>query len=193
MYEVEMKFPIKDDESIKKKLVHVAARFGDPISQIDYYFAHPVRDFSKTDEALRLRKSGQKVVMTWKGPRVDSSTKTRREIELPLGDHGLPSHQTILDWTDMLVSLGFQKVFEVEKKRQPVRVHWRGSEIDVALDHVKNLGHFMELELQAGKEEVVQAQDAIRSLAKELGYFEDEKRSYLELLLSQQPTNNTDG
>ena len=68
VYEVEMKFSIKDREAIRKKLVACAARFGGLISQVDYYFSHPSRDYSKTDEALRLRKSGQKVVITWKGP-----------------------------------------------------------------------------------------------------------------------------
>lgn len=177
-----MKFSIKDREAIRKKLVACAVRFGGLISQVDYYFSHPSRDYLKTDEALRLRKSGQKVVITWKGPRADAASKTRREIELPLGGRELSSHQTILDWTDMLASLGFQKVFEVEKRRQPVRVHWRGSELDVAIDHVKNLGEFMEIELQAKQTEVVEAQDVIRSFAEELGYSNEEKRSYLELL-----------
>ena len=59
----------------------LAARFHDPAEQVDRYFAHPCRDFARTDEALRLRRDGDDVAITWKGPRIDAATKTRRESE----------------------------------------------------------------------------------------------------------------
>jgi len=86
MYEVELKFVIENCSEIEQKLTALFARWSDPIQQIDHYFSHPCRDFLKTDEALRLRQGGERVELTWKGPRIDQSTKTRQELELPIAN-----------------------------------------------------------------------------------------------------------
>ena len=187
MYEVEMKFPAGDLDGLQRKLVDLAARFSHPIEQIDRYFAHPSRDFAKTDEALRLRRAGADVAITWKGPRIDSAAKTRREIELPLAPLGPAGSRTMQDWTELLESLGFRPVMEVAKRRRPARVPWHGCDVDVAIDQVDGLGAFVELELQARQGEVPQARGVIESLATELCCGEQERRSYLELLLAKRP------
>ena len=108
MYEVEQKFRIDDPVAIEAKLVSLAARFREPIEQVDRYFANPCRDFVKTDEALRLRRVGDELAMTWKGPRIDSAAKTRRELELGLAyvlplPGGPRGGQATLDrWTELL-------------------------------------------------------------------------------------------
>ncbi len=187
VYEVEMKFPAGDPAGLEQKLVGLAARFGDSVEQIDRYFTHPARDFAKTDEALRLRRVGGDVAITWKGPRIDTATKTRREIELPLAAVGPAGSRTIQEWTELLESLGFRQVMEVAKRRRPARVPWHGSDVDVAIDSVAGLGEFVELELQARQGEVPQARSVIESLAAELACGEQERRSYLELLLAKRP------
>jgi adenylate cyclase class 2 len=187
VYEVELKFPAGDLAALEQKLVGLAARFADPIDQIDRYFAHPARDFAKTDEALRLRRVGAEVAITWKGPRIDSATKTRREIELPLAAIGPAGSRTIQEWTELLESLGFRQVMEVAKRRRPARVPWHGSDVDVAIDRVEGLGEFVELEVQARQGELPQARSVIESLATDLGCGEQERRSYLELLLAKRP------
>jgi adenylate cyclase class 2 len=130
------------------------------------------------------------VVITWKGPRIDAATKTRREIELPLanwlpkgGDSANPAVSTIAHWTELLEALGFRPVATVAKRRQPARVHWQGMEVDVAIDSVADVGEYLELELQASEAEVPQARACLESLARELGCGKPERRSYLELLL----------
>ena len=130
------------------------------------------------------------MVITWKGPRIDAATKTRREIELPLairlpegGDSANPAASTIAHWTELLEALGFRPVATVAKRRQPARVHWQGMEVDVAIDSVAGVGEYVEFELQAGEAEVPQARACLESLARELGYGNPERRSYLELLL----------
>jgi len=190
MYEVELKFPVADLPALERRLATIAGRFYAPVDQVDRYFNHPCRDFARTDEALRLRHDGDGVVITWKGPKIDATTKTRREIELPLavalpegGDEPHPSH-TIARWTELLESLGFRPVATVAKRRRPVHVPWQGMEIDVALDSVVGVGEFLELELQAGEADVPRARACIESLARELGCGQPERRSYLELLLS---------
>ena len=189
VYEVELKFSLLGS-TIEPRLVALSARFREAIDQVDRYFSHPCRDFSKTDEALRLRTVGGHVAITWKGPRIDTATKTRREIELDLlplpsttSGAGGSGAVTIQQWTELLESLGFRRVLEVAKRRRPVRVTWQGTEVEVALDSVAGLGEFVELEILAQQGEVPLARACLESLAHELGCHTPERRSYLELLL----------
>ncbi len=190
VYEVEQKFRVADPAALEARLVALAARFRDPIEQVDRYFAHPCRDFVKTDEALRLRRVGDEVAVTWKGPRIDSAAKTRRELELGLAEvpalpGGPRGGQATLDrWTDLLEALGFRRVRDVAKRRRAARVLWQGTEVEAALDTVAGLGEFLELELQAAQGEVPLATACITSLARELGCGEPERRSYLELVIT---------
>lgn len=187
MYEVEMKFPVADAAAVERKLVGLAARFHDPIEQVDLYFAHPSRDFARTDEALRLRRVGDAVAITWKGPRIDTATKTRREIELPVTPVAAAGGGTIAAWTELLEALGFRPVMEVAKRRRPARVPWQGCDVDVAVDSIVGLGDFVEVEVQARQGELPQARAVVASLAEALGCSGQERRSYLELLLMARP------
>lgn len=190
MYEVEQKFPVADPAALEARLVGLAARFRAPVEQVDRYFAHPCRDFVKTDEALRLRRVGDDVAATWKGPRIDSASKTRRELELglapvpPLPDGPRGGQATLDRWTELLEALGFRRVRDVAKRRRAARVHWQGTEVEAALDHVAGIGDFLELELQAAAGEVPLATACIESLARTLGCDAQERRSYLELVIA---------
>ena len=84
-YEVEQKFSVADVEKIRAALQSLDASFGEPVIQCDRYLAHPSRKFAETDEALRIRMVGDTSYVTYKGPKVDSTMKTRREIELSIG------------------------------------------------------------------------------------------------------------
>lgn len=191
MYEVELKFRVTDPAALDRKLIALAARFREPVIQVDRYFAHPSRDFARTDEALRLRRTGEDVAITWKGPRIDTATKTRRELELDLAPLAAAAGRpgggmaTIDRWTELLEALGFRRVREVAKRRRPARVPWQGAEVDVAVDELDGLGTFLELELQARPGELPQARGCLESLAAELGCTDPERRSYLELLLER--------
>ena len=83
-YEVEQKFPVDDLATIAARLDMLGASVSKPKTEEDLYFAHPSRDFAETDEALRIRRKGDATFITYKGPKVDTTTKTRRELELPL-------------------------------------------------------------------------------------------------------------
>ena len=84
--EVEQKFAVDDHREIQRRLEQLGAHEAGGVEQVDRYFNHPARDFAQTDEALRLRRVGEANFVTYKGPKLDAATKTRREIELPLGD-----------------------------------------------------------------------------------------------------------
>ena len=211
MYEVEQKYPVADVKAIEDRLGRLGASWHGTAEQVDRYFNHPSRDFAVTDEALRLRSTAAGVAITWKGPRLDATAKTRREIELPLALAAVPAAAEALaavpaaaqalaavpaaaeapsavpamlnHWTELLEALGFRRVREVAKRRRLATVAWEGAAIEVALDHVAYLGDFMELEWQADASGIAAAAARIESLARELGCSNAEPRSYLEMLL----------
>jgi adenylate cyclase class 2 len=178
--EVEQKFPVPDFTEIRGRLKGLGARFSEPKSEADTYYQHPARDFAVTDEALRIRRAGDACSITYKGPKIDSSTKTRREIDLPLPEvPGSPD-----SWGKLLEALGFTPIAEVRKDRTKAHVAWEGCSVEVSLDSVGHLGTFVELELVVDSDGVPSAKACIQSLAGHLGLSDSERRSYLELLLS---------
>ncbi len=180
-YEVEQKFPVEDLEAVESKLVENGATVSAAQEEIDTYYAHPARDFAQTDEALRIRRVGPRSWITYKGPKVDTTTKTRREIELPLAE--VP--ESVDDWAGLLASLGFSPVAEVRKIRRKASVPWQDRKIEATLDEVSEVGTFVELELVTDESGLDAARNCIASLAEHLGLLKSERRSYLELLFER--------
>lgn len=186
MYEVEMKFPVGDAAAIESRLFALGARRRGTVSQLDRYFNHPCRDFARTDEAVRLRRVGERVELTYKGPRVDADTKTRREHSLPLAaPDALAGPQTTIEaWAELLSAVGFRAVAEVAKERTVLLLERESLDVEIAIDSVAGLGTYVELELLADETGLDAARDCLRGLARELGLEVSERRSYLELLLA---------
>jgi adenylate cyclase, class 2 len=180
-YEVEQKFPLRNVAEVEQKLGELGATAHGAVKQSDRYYAHPSRDFSATDEALRIRRVGDLNFITYKGPKVDQTTKTRRELEirLPPGSEGDVGFSTLLE------AVGFRPVADVKKVRRRLDVPWRGRHVEAALDQVDEVGTFLELELRADESGLDAARELVTSLAKELGLSTSERRSYLELLLAK--------
>ncbi len=179
-FEVEQKFALGDRRSeIEARLQQLGAQQHSPESQADRYFNHPQRDFAQTDEAVRIRSVGDQNWLTYKGPKIDSRTKTRREIEPALGD-GI---QTAEQFSEVLCILGFRPVATVKKQRQSYQLQRGSWELTIALDDVEQLGAFLEIELIATTEQLPAAQQAVLDFAAELGLHEVERRSYLRMLL----------
>ncbi len=179
--EVEQKFAVDDHREIQPRLLQLGAHEIDRVEQVDRYFNHPSRDFAQTDEALRLRRVGEANFITYKGPKLDAATKTRREIELPLGE-GI---KHAAEYAELLAALGFRLSGEVHKTRRIMHMSWQGKSVEIALDSVTGLGSFVELEISADEHEIEPAKAAIASLAAELKLDRNERRSYLELLLAK--------
>jgi adenylate cyclase, class 2 len=182
--EIEQKFPVGDLAQLRLSLAALGAVFVQPVNQVDLYFRHPTRDFASTDEALRLRQAGEDNCITYKGPKIDAQTKTRREIELPLE----PGQASFNSWSELLLILGFAKVREVAKTRTHGSLAWEGGEIVVALDQVAGLGTYLELEILADEKLLESAKKRLISLATKLALEHPERRGYLDLLLSKEQT-----
>jgi len=178
-YEVEQKFPVDTFETVTAALTVLGGERGNARQEVDQYYNHPARDFAVTDEAVRIRTVGPASCITYKGPKIDATTKTRREIELPL------AADTAVGWAELLVGLGFRPVAEVRKQRRKAWVPWQGPRVEGSLDEVEGLGCFVELELVVEESSVETAKACLAALAQRMGLMQSERRSYLELLLNR--------
>jgi adenylate cyclase class 2 len=180
MLEVEMKFPVSDFGAVEKRLADWHAVRKDPITVTDHYFNAPDRDFARTDEALRIRRIGTANYLTYKGPRLDTQTKTRSELETPL----VAGDEAAEDMTSILLCLGYRPVAVVRKKRQRFELIRDDFSLEVTLDEVDDVGRFVEIEILAPEGELEGARTTLLRVSGELGLSTSERRSYLEMLLS---------
>ncbi|WP_435154224.1 class IV adenylate cyclase [Haladaptatus sp. DFWS20] len=177
MYEVEVKVRADHDE-IRNRLEELGASPLGKVTQEDFYYNAPHRDFAETDEALRVRReAGEEEtveVVTYKGPLVEEESKTRKEHETVVGDG---------DTVDALLSaLGFDATETVHKERE--RFEFEG--YVVTLDSVTGLGEFVEVEAEAEEGDVESVREGAYDVLLELNLDPDEqvRTSYLGLLLS---------
>jgi adenylate cyclase class 2 len=174
MFEVEIK-ERASVEPLEAELKRRGAVFEKTVTQADVYYNAPHRDFAVTDEAVRLRKQGDRTFLTYKGKKLDAKSKTRKEVEVEVSDFARMQ--------DILLSLGFRKTLDVVKERRIY--HYKGAE--VCLDCIEGLGEFVELELQAENQiDIARKRDELIALMHELG-VEGEliRESYLEMLLAK--------
>lgn len=170
MLEVEAKLRLRDRAGLERRLRELGAVPGAAQRQEDTFFRHPQRDFAASDEALRLRRIGARLELTYKGPKQGGPTKARVEQTV-----GLAS-----DPTPLLASLGFMPAATLGKARVPYRL----GAVEVALDVVDGLGEFVEVEATGEDREAATrlVEDALRKLG--LHAEPREQRSYLELALT---------
>ena len=176
MIEVEVKAKIDDFKEMEDKLSEIGAVKTKKEFQEDIYFNSPVVDFAQTDEALRIRTTNENdktnIFITYKGPKIDKNSKTRKEIEMGIEDSEKCS--------DIFEAIGFEKVMAVRKNRQ----YYTYENFEISLDDVEGLDPYMEIEiaLEDGSD-YNDAQNSIFELFEKLGITDGfERTSYLELL-----------
>jgi adenylate cyclase class 2 len=175
MLEVEAKAPLPEPERIISNILELGGReiyFTVQRVQRDTYYRHPSRDFARTDEALRIREEEGRSFITYKGPKLDTVTKSREELEVPLVDPR--------DLGKLLLRLGFEPVAVVEKRRRGYLV----GTLEVTIDEVKGLGTYLEVEAKEC-EDLEEGKARVLGFVETLGLEDLETRSYLELLLER--------
>lgn len=167
---IENEVKVKVTEEIEKRLRELFEFIGEEVHE-DIYFNAPDRDFRKSDEALRLRKAGEKIFLTYKGAKKGSRVKSRNEIQVEVSDFERAR--------ELLKSLGYSEFIRIRKRRKI----FRRDDVTVCLDDVESLGSFLEVEVLG--DDVERAERKIEEVLKELGLSERERitESYLELLL----------
>jgi len=192
MYEVELKV-CADHDAVRRRLAELDAEPVDAVGQTDVYYDAPHRDFATTDEALRIRQEvlvdgvaddtddadfdwptdAGTTKLTYKGPLVDDSSKTREEFETGVTDRD--AMEGILD------GLGFEPAATVRKHRRRFAL----SGYTVTLDEVDGLGEFVEVETEVTTDDIEEARDGAVDVLDSLGLDADDgiRTSYLGLLL----------
>ena len=202
MIEVEIKVRITNPNEIKNKFEKLNGMYKLSLYHEDTYFNMPkgLRDFKKTDEALRIRKSvefqknindSEKIVnyfITYKGEKIDTSTKSRKELEVKLNDG--------IQMREILKSLGFKEIFTVKKERELFEFKYKNIKLEALIDYIPILKeYYMEVEITT---ETIDKLNETREILFEFLSNIDIKReesirkSYLELIaerLSQKSGN----
>jgi len=194
MIEVEIKVKISDPKLIRNKFDFNGV-YKLSLHHEDTYFNMPkgLRDFKQTDEALRLRKSiefnrdnktiTQKInyFITYKGKKIDKTTKTREEIEVKINE--------IEDMKNLLKLLGFREVFTVIKERELYDFTFQDTKIEALIDYLPILEQFfIEVEILAETiNKVENAKDILFQFLENFGIKKEEsiRTSYLELVMKK--------
>jgi adenylate cyclase class 2 len=176
LIEVEVKAGVKDFLLVEEQLNQIGAVKIKKEHQIDVYFNAPHKDYGVTDEALRIREipenGGKRIILTYKGAKMDDVSKTRKEIEVDVSE----SHNMAL----ILENIGFRPAARVKKDR----VIYNFEDFIITLDTVHNVGTFVEIEKEAQEgQDHSEILDDIFGIYRKLGIEEGfERRSYLELM-----------
>jgi adenylate cyclase class 2 len=196
MFEVEIKVKILDPEELRQKIRTLNGVYKTSLFHEDTYFNMPkgLRNFTITDEALRLRKSEEFIensiemahkssyFLTYKGNKLDLSTKTREEIEVKVNN---------FEKMDKILNvLGFQEVLTIQKERELYEITYLDKKIDLLVDYIPKLqGFYMELEMVVNThEEIDDARDFLFDFLESLDISAKNsiRKSYLELIIEQE-------
>ena len=136
--EIEAKLKVDSLEQVEQTLAELDAEFVEEQLHTDHFFDSSGSKLIKTDRGLRLRRltanKGERIILTYKGPKKKGPFKRRVEIEVEVKD---------LDAAGQLLrALGFEQILVYEKKRRL----WRFGQCEVALDRLVQLGTFVEIE-----------------------------------------------
>ena len=176
MIEIEVKARVEDPRKLERAIIAFGATPLGIVKQADTYYNSPNRDFGDTDEALRIRVEDGESFLTYKGPKLDKVSKTREEFQTEIND--------VSTMGNILSSLGFIPVATVIKKRKNFRI----GDFLIALDEVRNLGDFVEIELNAKNSN--NCEEKVETLLKfieKLGISRKVtiRKSYLEMILER--------
>ncbi len=152
--EVEIKLKCSNLNKLKKKLLKTGAILSKTKQQTDIYYEHPSRVLLKSKEYLRLRKMGNIKTLAH---HINISNGVNDECEIELEKNA--------DIENLLQRLNFSKLGTIDKKREQYRL----KRYNICLDKVKNIGNFIEIELEVGKKDVTEAKKACWQLAQKLG------------------------
>ncbi len=175
MIEIELKFRISDANQLQQKLLGAGFTKIDTKIQKDTYFNSPMRDFAKTDEALRIRIIDDFAELTYKGRKFSSNSKSRVELNTQVSSPN--------ELKEILLALDFREVLTVEK----IRTSYKNGKITATIDEIKGLGFFMEIETISSEETFEENEQLLLELCQSMGFDPKEqiRTSYLEMLLTK--------
>ncbi len=157
--EVEQKYRIKDPAAFRRKIRSLRARLVSSGHEKNEIFG---LQRLGVPGILRLRLTGKKAKLTFKGPRMAGRFKKRVEVETDVD----PRNMAVI-----FKMLGWKPACHYEKRRE----EYRSGKALITLDYLKGRGWFAEIEASTRE---------IHALEKKLGLktSDREERTYLEIL-----------
>jgi len=162
--ETEIRFKVKNYRQLKNKLREVGAKIIKKEKITDENFTLKTRNFWKTVECLRIRSVGKSKegILTYKpsGKRY-SKFLSVKEINVHISDKEVL--KKIFSYLD-IVSLPYASKIEKLRETYKLGKFW------VAIDHVKNVGKFVEIEYLGSKN----VKKELLAIVEKLGLSEEE-------------------
>lgn len=165
--EIEIKVGVNDISKLKEKLNSIGAKFLERRKEIDEYFSLKNRDFWETLECLRIRRLPKlnKSILTYKPPTTEEMKKKKifykEELETPVNGEVMKQ---------ILLALGCISLITVEKERE----YWQLGGKKITIDKVKDLGNFMEIELNSQNDRIEEKKREMVRVLENLGFSLDD-------------------
>lgn len=159
--EVELKFPVKDYQQLVQNLDSIATIVEKDIYQKDTYFVPSHRNFiaqNPISEWLRVRKQKNGDSINYKRWHNKDECKAVSCDEFETIVENISSLEKILE------SMNFKKIIIVEKTRNI----WEYKNVQISIDNVSELGHYIELEAKGKFKDITEAKEHLYSIPKEL-------------------------
>ena len=169
IYELQLKFPGTIDTTLLQKLG--AEKLSSTV-QIDHYYNPASHNLAKTDEMLRIREESGLKLLSYKGPKIESSFRRRPKFEFEIDN----------ETEDKFISL-YGDQFKVIKKQ---RTLYKVQGVVLSLDNVfavdgeqeRSLGQFIEIR-SIEDDQRGELGSAIEKLG--LNFSDGTKESYIEI------------
>jgi adenylate cyclase, class 2 len=162
--EIEIKATFEDKDKVKAQLKKLGAQEEKQKHQVDEYYNHPQRDTRKTSEYIRLRyKPGEnKGVFAYHVNIADGVTK---------------EYETAVDnlevFKQILQGLNFPLLGVVDKKRETFKL----DEFSITLDDVKDIGNFIEIEVDGEESEIAEKKEVLAEMLEKIGISHNKIRN----------------
>jgi adenylate cyclase, class 2 len=181
--EIEIKVPLEKSEFSKvRENLRKMAVFVNRSKQVDDYFTPAHRNFVEPRfpfEWLSLRRRGDKVILNYKHYYPENTETNTHCDEFEAEVNNPEKLEKILSAIDM------KKLVTVEKERETYNYN---NDFEIALDTVKDLGHFIEVEAMKDFGSVESTRERLFEFAKKLGIVSisnADKRGYPFLMMAK--------
>jgi len=181
--EVEIKIAIDNFEEIKAKVSSIG-KLIKLIHQIDEYYVPSHRDFfaqkPHPTEWLRIRTNPDKIIFEY-----DKSINKKANGEQECTEEYETEILNADEFRKILKFLDFKYVVTVDKQRE----YWDCGDLEIALDKIKDLGDFIEVEAKGSFKNNVDAKNACVKFLEDIGIKDVESlkinRGYAGLILDK--------
>lgn len=183
MMEIELKARVRDKAAVAAR-VAAFARFLRNFDKSDEYWHGPDWRFVRGTKGFRLRKDGEKALVTFKQKRNDGGIEINKETEFQVSDAA--------GFEALVQRIGCEPFYN--KRKTGAAYDYDGCTVELVA--IEGLGDFIEIERLIEKDEpaeIALAQGSIRAILAMSGVPEGEieGRSYSELILAKK--NGTAG